>query len=80
MEGIAVLMNNEWHSAVIRFGCVSYKILWVKFSRVKVCRVAVNGPIEGKLRKSRGSERLRQDYRVGNGYRLCVLGDLNGWV
>ena len=19
-------------------------------------------------------------YRVGNGYRLCILGDLNGWI
>ena len=22
-EGVAVLMNNEWHSTVIDFGCVS---------------------------------------------------------
>ena len=22
-EGVAVLMNDEWHSAVIDFGCVS---------------------------------------------------------
>ena len=42
-EGMAVLMNDEWHIAVIGFGCVSFRVLWVKFkfSRVKVCMVGV---------------------------------------
>ena len=31
-EGIAVLMNGVWHSALINFGCVSYRILCVKFN------------------------------------------------
>ena len=37
-EGMAVLLNDVWHSAVINFGCVSSIILWIKFkfSRVKV--------------------------------------------
>ena len=47
--GVAVLMNDEWHSAVIDFGCVSSRILWIKFkfSRVKVCGMVGCGPIEG---------------------------------
>ena len=29
-EGVAVLLNDVWHSAVIDFGCVSSRILWIK--------------------------------------------------
>ena len=29
--GVAVLMNDEWYNAVIDFGCISSRILWVKF-------------------------------------------------
>ena len=38
-EGVAVWMNDVWHSAVTDFGCVSSKTLRVKFkfSRFKVC-------------------------------------------
>ena len=48
------VMNNEWHSAVIGFGCVSSMIVLVKFkfSRIKVCVVAL---LKGKLKKGRGS-------------------------
>ena len=67
---------------MIGFGCVSCRILWVKFkfSMVKVCMVMVYGP-EGEFRER---ERFWNDlqrvvHSVGNGYRLCVL-DLNGWV
>ena len=47
-EGVAVLMNDEWHSTVIDFGSVSSRTLWVKFkfSRVKVLVVIVYGPTE----------------------------------
>ena len=40
-KGVAVLLNDVWHIAVIDFGCVSPRILWIKFrfSRVKVCVV-----------------------------------------
>ena len=36
-KGVAILINDEWHSAAIDFGCVSSRILWVefKFSSVK---------------------------------------------
>ena len=38
-EGVAVLLNDVWHSAVVKSGYVSSRILWIKFkfSRVKVC-------------------------------------------
>ena len=43
MEGEAVLTNDERDGAVIGFGCISFRIQEVKFkfSRVKVCVVAV---------------------------------------
>ena len=48
-EGVAALLNDVWHSAVVDFGCVSSKILWIKlrFSRVKVCEVVGYCPNEG---------------------------------
>ena len=48
-EGVAVLLNNVWHSAVIDFGCVRSRIPWIKFkfSMVKVCVVVEYGPNEG---------------------------------
>ena len=48
-EGMAVLLNDVWHNAVIDFGCVSSRILWIKFkfSRVKVCAVVGCGYNEG---------------------------------
>ena len=56
----------------------------VKFqlSRVKVCVVVVYGPTEGDLEEK---ERVLNDLdrtvdRVGNGYRLCAMGNLNGWT
>ena len=38
-EGVAILLNDVWHNAVVDFGCVSSITLWIKFkfSRVKVC-------------------------------------------
>ena len=47
------LLNDVWHNAVIDFGCVSSRILWIKFkfSRVKVCVVVGYGPNEGNVRK-----------------------------
>ena len=49
MEGVAILLNDEWDSAVIDFGCVSSRILWIKFrfSKVNVCVVVGYGPSEG---------------------------------
>ena len=48
-RGVAILLNDVWHSAVIDFECVSSRILWIKlkFSRVKVCVVVGYGPSEG---------------------------------
>ena len=46
---MAIVLNNVWHSAVIDFGCVNFRILWIKFkfSWVKVCVVVGYGPSEG---------------------------------
>ena len=30
-EGVAVMLNNVWHGAVAKSGCVSSRILWIKF-------------------------------------------------
>ena len=81
---MAILLNDVWHCAVVDFGCVSFRILLIKFkfSRVKVCVVVGYGPHEGdgeeKDRFWNGRDRTLDN--VGNGYRLCVLGDLNGWI
>ena len=38
-EGVALMLSDVWHSAVVKFGCVSSRNLWIKFkfSRIKVC-------------------------------------------
>ena len=48
-EGVVVLFNDVWHSSVVKSGCVSSRILWIKlkFSRVKFCVVVRYGPSEG---------------------------------
>ena len=83
-KGVAILLKEVCHSAVIDFRCVNSRILWIKFkfSRVKICTVVGYGPNEGD-----GEERYRfwneMDRildRVWNGYRLCILRYLNGWV
>ena len=30
-EKVAILLKDVWHSAVIDVGCVSFRILWIKF-------------------------------------------------
>ena len=49
-EGVAVLLSDLWHSVVVKHGCVSRKILRIKFkfSRVKVCGVVAYGPNEAE--------------------------------
>ena len=49
-EGVVILLNDVWHSAMVHFRCVSSRILSIKFkfSRFKVCVVVVGyGPNEG---------------------------------
>ena len=47
-EGVAILLDDVWHSAVVDFGSVCSRIPWIKFkfSRVKVCMVVRYGPNE----------------------------------
>ena len=30
-EGVAVLLNDVWHSALVKYGCVNSRIHWIKF-------------------------------------------------
>ena len=48
-EGVTLLLNDVWHSAVVDFGCVSSRILWIKFkfSRVIFCVAVGYGLNEG---------------------------------
>ena len=79
-----ILLNDMWHSAVMDIGCVSSRILWIKFkfSRVKVCVAVGYGPNEGDDKER---ERFWNDLdkvvdRVGNGYRLFAGGsEWMGW-
>ena len=79
-KGAAILLNDVWHSAV--FECVNSRILWIilKFSRVKVCVVMGYGPNEGDGEEMDmfWNDKDRILDKVENGYRLCILGDLNG--
>ena len=38
-EGIAIMLNNVWHTEVINLESISSRIPWIKlkFSRVNVC-------------------------------------------
>ena len=71
-EGVAILLNDVWHSAVVDFGCVSCIILWIKFkfSRVKICEVVGYGPSED------GEER---DYMDRTGYCREWTGIVHFW-
>ena len=67
---------------MIDFGCVNSRILRIKFKfpRVKVCVVVGYSPSEGDGEEN---DRLLNDMdrildKVGNGYKLCILGDQNG--
>ena len=83
-EGMAILLNDVWHSAMIDFGYASSRILWIKFkfSRVKLCVVVGYGPSEGDAeeRDRIWNNMDRIQGRAGNGYRLCILGDINQWM
>ena len=80
---MVILLNDVWHSTMIDFRWASSRILWIKFrfSRVKVCVVVGYGPNEeGEERDRFWNDMDRTLDSVGNGYRLCILGDLNGWI
>ena len=77
-------MNDMWHSAVVDFRCISFRFVWskFKFSRVKVCAVVGYGPNEGigdETERFWNYPYMTVD-RVGNGYKLCMLGDLHRWI
>ena len=69
-------MNDVWHSTVINFGCISSRILWIKF---KFSRWWGTGPMKEMVKKGTNDMDRILD-RVGNSHRLCILGNLNGWI
>ena len=79
-EGVAVLLNDVWHSAVVKYGCISSRIVWIKFkfSRVKVFVVMGYDTNEGDGEERFWNNMERGLGSLGNRYRLCFLGDLNG--
>ena len=81
-EGVAILFNDVMYSVAIDIGCISSKIMWIKFnlSRVKVCVVVGYSPNEGigKERESLLNDMDRTVDGIGTGYRLYVLEHLNG--
>ena len=64
---------------MVDFGYVSFRTLWIKFkfSRIKVCVVVGFGSNEGDGEENDMNRTLDS---LRNGYRLCILGDLNGWI
>ena len=77
--------KDVWYSAVVHFGCISSRIIWIKFkkfSRVKVCVVVGYGPNEGdgEERDRFWNDMDRASDSLRNGYRLCIPGDQNGWI
>ena len=48
-KGVSILLNDVWHSAVLKSGCVSSRVLWIKFRflEVKGCVLVGYGPNEG---------------------------------
>ena len=70
-KSVAILSNDVWYSAVVDFGCVSSRILWIKlkFSSVKICVVVGYGPSEDVEERDifwNDIDRILD--RVGNGY------------
>ena len=69
-EGVAVLLDDVWHSAGVKCGCVSFRILWIKFtfSRVKVCVVVGYGLNEGDGEEREKEKEVLERYEPDSGY------------
>ena len=56
-EGVAILLNDVWHSAVLKSGYVSSRILWIKFKfqRLKFVWRWGTAPMKEMVKKEIGS-------------------------
>ena len=74
-EWVTALLNDVWHSAVVKSGCVSSRVLRIKFkfSRVKVCILMAYGSNEGD-----GEERERLWNNVDR--TLDIIGSGSKWM
>jgi len=84
-EGVAVLLSDEWYKALVAYKCICSRVMWVKFKfdRVKVCLVVAYGPVNDRSDEEKvrfWNDLGRAMNEIGNGYRVIVMGDLNGWV
>jgi hypothetical protein len=84
-EGVAILMSDLWFRSMVKFECVSPRILLVKFKfkKVKVCVVVSYGPSENSEEEEYmtfWNELNDVLDTVSLGFRMIVLGDLNGWI
>ena len=69
-------MSDVWHSVVVKHGCISQRILLIKFkfSRVKVFVVVGYGSNEDDEERDRfWNDMDRILYRIENRYRLYIL-------
>ena len=55
-EGVAALLNDVWHSAVVKYGCVGSRIISIKFkfSKVKVIWWWETAPMREMVKKEIG--------------------------
>ena len=67
-------------SAVVEYGCVSSRIVWIKFSFQGLNCVVVGYEGNGEERDRVWNDTDNTLDSLGNGYRFCILGDLNGWI
>ena len=83
-EYVAIILSNVGHNTVIDYKWVNSGVLWIKFkfSRINICVVLEYGHKErnGEERERFWNVLDRIVDRVCNGYTLCVLDDLNGWI
>ena len=54
-EGVAVLLNDVWHSAVVKYRCVSSRILWIKLKFSNLVWWWGTAPVKEMVKKEIGS-------------------------
>ena len=84
-EGVGVLMNEEWYKALVKYECVSSRVIYVKFKfkRVKMHIVVAYGPLND--RKKEEKDKFWNELRTivnefGKRDKVLIMGDFNGKV
>ena len=58
-EGVAILLNDVWHSAAVDFGYISYRSLWITFKFLRVKFVLLWGMAPMNVEEGTYSEMTR---------------------